>query len=133
MTDEVEPGLSDRYRFASPWPMFVALGFVLSEVGIFLGLPAIAVGGLLLLGASVAGILRESAYAHNVWVVLAGMGALFGAFGVAILLSQQPATLAVAELGHPNGIVARGKAVIAAAVILVVVGLAGAVSERLAV
>ena len=137
MTDEVEPGLSDQYRFASPWPVFVALGFALSEVGIFLNLPSLAVGGLLLLGGSVAGILRESAYADSVWVTLAGLGVLFGALGGALLavpvLGGDPISLGLPALGHPNGFVARGKAVLAAATILVVVGFVGAVSEKTAV
>lgn len=59
------PGLSDQYRTASPWPVFVALGIVISELGILFGLFPLAVGGLLLFGGSVVGILQESGYVES--------------------------------------------------------------------
>src|SRR6056297_3336550 len=86
MTDE--PGLSDQYRMASPWPLFVALGLTLSEVGIIIGIFAVAVGGLLLLGGSVAGILKESGYVEALWGSLFGFGALLLVAGGALFVSQ---------------------------------------------
>lgn len=46
----------------SPWPIFVALGVTLSEVGVLFGIRSVTVGGLLLFVGTVAGILRESGY-----------------------------------------------------------------------
>ncbi|WP_449271457.1 DUF7541 family protein [Halobaculum saliterrae] len=47
---------------ASPWPPLVAIGFVLSEIGVLLGLRPVSVAGLLLFVVSVAGILTEAGY-----------------------------------------------------------------------
>jgi len=129
MSEQVDaPG---GYRRASPWPVFVALGFALSELGIFVGLYPVAVGGLLLLAGSVAGILRESDYAPDVWRPLAGLGAAFAVLGVAVVATQvDPATLDVlAAVNDPDGIVGRGLAIAGTGVILLTVGLVGAVLE----
>lgn len=124
-------GVSDRYRKTSPWPLFVALGVALSELGVFVGLYPVAVGGLLLLAGSVAGILRESNYAADVWRPLAGLGAAFGLLGVAIVATQvDPATLNVlAVVGDPGGIVGRGLAIAGAGTILLAIGVVGYVLE----
>jgi hypothetical protein len=75
-----ESGVREKPR-VSPWPVFVALGLVLSEVGVVLGVGAIAVGGVVLFGTSVVGILRESRYAATLrWPAL-GVGTLFAALG----------------------------------------------------
>ena len=81
-----EPGLSDQYRKSSPWPLLIALGLPLSEIGIILGLYPIAVGGLLLLLGSIAGILRETEYVRSPWPVFAGMSAVLVAVGIAVFV-----------------------------------------------
>lgn len=84
---EEQPGLSDQYRQSSPWPVFIALGFALSELGILFSgvLLPLAVGGVVLLEASVIGILRESKYASTLWAPALGVGALFALAGGALL------------------------------------------------
>lgn len=84
---EEQTGLSDRYGKSSPWPLFVALGLVFSELGILFGSAAVAVGGLLLLAASATGILRESGFADTlsrsalvIGVILLALGGLLVAF-----------------------------------------------------
>lgn len=84
--DVDETGLSDQYPKASPWPLFVALGLVLSEAGVLFGVPAVAVGGILLFAASVVGILRESGYADSLWGPSLALGVLFAALGAAAYL-----------------------------------------------
>ncbi|WP_416839100.1 cox cluster protein [Haloferax sp. DFSO52] len=77
------PGLSDQYRTASPWPVFVALGIPLSELGLLFDVFPLAVGGLLLFTGSIAGLLRESGYVKSTMrsvVVLAGLLFAFGGF-----------------------------------------------------
>jgi len=99
-----QPGLSDQYRRASPWPLFVALGIVFSEVGVFLGITALAVGGILLLAGSVVGILRESAYTETLWRPALGVGALFFVVGL-LVRTLTGATTRGANIAIAGGLV----------------------------
>lgn len=77
-------GMSDQYRKASAWPLFVALGLAIAEVGVFLDLVALAVGGLLLLVGSLAGILRESGYLATPWGFIGALGAILAVVGIVL-------------------------------------------------
>lgn len=81
---EGEPGLSDRHRKASPWPLFIALGFALAEVGVVLDLIAIAIGGLLLLVGSLGGITSEAGYTETPWSFIGGLGLLLAVVGTVL-------------------------------------------------
>jgi hypothetical protein len=114
------PGLSEQYRTASPWPLFVALGLPLSEVGVLFGLFPVAVAGLLLFCGSIAGLLSESEYAATPWPAVGVSGVLCLAVGAWFLY------------GGPN-LPLRGQAVGAAGILLVagaVVGKLVAFSQR---
>lgn len=78
------PGLSEEYRRASPWPLFIALGLPIAEVGILFGLVPLAVGGLLLFCGSIAGMLREAEYTASAWRALAALSLLVVAGGAAL-------------------------------------------------
>ena len=107
-----QPGLSDQYRMASPWPIFVAFGIPIAELGILFDVFVVAVGGLLLFCGSLTGMIRESGYAKTAWrplVVFAGL--LFVVGGV----------LAFTEVN----LVTRGYAIITAGALLAVAGIAG--------
>ncbi|SDF85584.1 DUF7541 family protein [Halorientalis regularis] len=124
---EEEPGLSDQYRKASPWPMFVALGFVLSEVGIIVGIFSIAVGGLLLFGGSVAGILKESAYVETLWGSLLTFGGVLAVIGVGVVawrVGVDPGILVdvIVAPGDFGLLVPRALAVAVAGIILLAAG-----------
>jgi hypothetical protein len=125
MSDEVEPGLSNRYRKASPWPVFVALGFVVSEVGVVLGLFPVAVGGLLLFGGTAAGILSEAGYVARPDRSLVAFGVVLISFGLLTVgLNVDPAALSVTGLLDPSKpFVYRGMAIASSGVILCVLGL----------
>jgi len=75
------PGVDEGYRRSSPWPIFVAFGLAISEVGVFVPLFPVAVGGLLLFSGSLAGILRESGYVEDVWTAFGTLGAALTAIG----------------------------------------------------
>jgi hypothetical protein len=105
------PGLSDQYRTASPWPVFVAFGLVISEVGILFGLFPIAVGGLLLFCGSLAGLVHEAGYASTPWRMLAALGVVFLVAGGALTTTDVAAT--------------RGYAIVVAAAILLVGAVVG--------
>lgn len=106
------PGLSDQYRMASPWPLFVALGIPISEIGILFDLFPVAVGGLLLFSGSVAGMAYESGYAETPWRALAVLSVILSVFGGALVVADVD-------------LVTRGYAILAAALILLVGGVVG--------
>src|SRR6056297_3496059 len=98
---EEQPGLSDQYRTAIPWPVFVALGLPLSEIGVFIGLFPVAVFGLIVFGGSVAGILTESGYAERPWPTLVGVGGLLAAIAVGLAVAYLPiSALVPANVGE---------------------------------
>lgn len=78
------PGVDEGYRRSSPWPIFVAFGLAISEVGVFVPLFPVAVGGLLLFSGSLAGILRESGYAEDAWTAFGALGATLAILGVGL-------------------------------------------------
>ena len=130
-----EPGLSDQYRMASPWPMFVALGLAISEVGIFIGIFALAVGGLLLFGGSVAGILKESGYVDQLWSSLLGFGVALTVAGgglVAWQVGVDPGTMleVTSNPGNFGRVVPRALAITISGLILLATGATGRVLER---
>lgn len=114
-----QPGLSDQYRRASPWPMFVAFGIPIAEVGILFDLFALSVGGLLLFCGSVAGMLQEAGYAETPWPPLVFCGGLCLVVG-AVLAFTDLVSLGTVDL------VTRGQAILVAGGILGVGGVAGA-------
>jgi hypothetical protein len=79
------PGLSEQYRKASPWPLFIALGVPISEIGLVFDVLPIAVGGLLLFCGCLAGMLQEAGYIDTPWRALGVMALLLFGFGGAIL------------------------------------------------
>lgn len=125
-----QPGLSDQYRMSSPWPLFVALGFALSELGIFLALVPLSVGGLLLFTGSIAGIIREAGYTDQPWGTLGILGLILVVLGSVLVATQvsTPSVDAVSSLligilsNKPNGIVVRGVSIVFAGVIAFVGG-----------
>jgi hypothetical protein len=118
-----QPGLSEQYRRASAWPLFVALGLPIAEIGVLFGLVPVAVGGLLLFVGSIAGIVQESGYVEQPWNLLAGLGVVLLIAGTALALSQVGISLDgfVSALGS-NGIVTRGISIVIAGVITLGVG-----------
>ena len=130
---EEQPGLSDQYRTASPWPVFIALGLALSEVGVFVGLFPVAVFGLILFGGSVAGILTESGYATRPWPTLVAVGAVLALVAAAIALWQIPANEFYVANIDDNGLLSRMVAVVVAGVVMAAMGSVGSILEQSAV
>lgn len=124
-----DPGLSAQYRKASPWPVFVAVGLALSEVGIVVGVFAVAVAGLLLFAGSVAGILHESGYTAGLWWPLVGFGVALSAIGGGLVVWQvgfafdvMAAAIASPASTTAGQVVPRALAIVLAGVILLAAG-----------
>ena len=127
---EEQPGLSDQYRTASTWPVFVALGLVLSEIGVFIGLFPVAVFGLILFGGSIAGILTESGYVSRPWPTLVGVGVVLALIAVGLTVVYVPTgALAIANIGE-GPVFTRLVAVASAGVVMVAMGGVGSVMEQ---
>lgn len=107
-----QPGLSDQYRMASPWPIFVAFGIPIAELGILFDVFVVAVGGLLLFCGSLTGLIREAGYAKTAWRPLAAFAALLLAIGGALVVTDV-------------NLVTRGYAIITAGAFLAAVGIGG--------
>lgn len=128
MADMAEQsGVGEGYRRASPWPLFVAVGLAVAETGVFLGVVPVAVGGILLLGGSCAGIIREAGYASTPWRPLRAIGAGFLALGGALWLIRVTtwSVPALVEAVTTDGVALRGAAVVIGGGLLVVAGIAG--------
>lgn len=110
------PGLSDQYRRASPWPVFIALGIPIAELGILFGVVALSVGGLVLFCGSIAGMLEETGYVATPWRALGIMAVICLSGGATFLF--------------PLGLATRGYAIIAAGILLLLGGVAGELFVR---
>jgi hypothetical protein len=110
-----QPGLSDEYRKASPWPVFVAFGLAIFEVGIVWPLFPVAVGGLLLFVGSVVGILRESGYIADPWKGLVAASVVCLAAGALVALTTT------------GSVHLRGIAILAGGLVVLAGGVFGAI------
>ncbi|QZY00537.1 DUF7541 family protein [Halobaculum rubrum] len=115
------PGLSEEYRMVSPWPLFVALGLPIAEIGILFGLIPLAVGGLLLFCGSIAGILRENGYVSSTWRGLAGLSVLVVAGGLALWY---------ADMTTASDLLIRAYAMIGTGVLMLLAGVGGDLFAR---
>lgn len=116
-----------RVGGTSPWPILVAGGLALSEVGILFGVVPLAVGGLLLFGGSCAGILHEAGYATSPWRPLQAIGGLFVLLGAGVWGVRLPAFTVRAALRAVavDSVALRGVAICVAGGFLVLGGVVG--------
>lgn len=123
--------VNDRVGRVSPWPLFIAIGLGLSEVGIVFGLVPLAIGGILLFGGSCAGILHEAGYVASLWHPLRAIGGLFCVLGGGLWLIRLPTyTIQSGVQTIALDIVAlRGVVILVAGGLLVATGLLGPIWE----
>lgn len=113
-----QPGLSDQYRKASPWPLFIALGLALSEVGVVLDIVQVTVAGLLLLTGSVVGIVQEAGYVDTPWPLAAAIAVVLIVAGGAL------------DVLYQNQIAFRGLAIAVAGGLILLASIVGRVRQR---
>lgn len=106
----------------SVWPLVVAMGLTVSEVGVFMGVYPLAVGGLVLFVASVAGITHEAGYTGRPWRLAGALGVVLVAVGVWMVSTQVPLAVdpVVAAVEGADGIVLRGFSVVGAGLVAAV-------------
>lgn len=129
MEAEPEPGVSERYEKTSAWPLVVAFGLVLSEIGILFNLYPVAVGGLILFVGSVSGIVHEAGYVARPWRLLSALGATLAVLGMLVVSTQVDGGVSayLAQADAINQISQRGFTIAATGL---VVALAGIVMPR---
>lgn len=106
----------------------VAVGFVLSEIGVLFGSVPVILGGLLLFGGSCAGILRETEYVQTIWTPLKTIGALFVVVG-GILWGSTVSIVTVdaaIQVLETDRVALRGVSILLGGGLLTLVGFAGA-------
>lgn len=111
----------------SAWPIAVALGLAIGEVGVLLGLVPVAVSGVVLFGGGIAAISRESGLATDPWHPLAAVGGVIGALslGVWSLRVYEFSLSAYLARVTTDAIAVRAAVVFVAAVVLLGAGLVG--------
>lgn len=119
MVDHSREVGTERTDAARPWPLLVAVGLVGSEVGIVVDLVPVAVVGLVVFAASVAGILADADYVDRPVSLAAGFGAAFVAVG-AVLAVHGTGILSIGLLEPLSGLTSRGVALVGAGVVTVV-------------
>ena len=114
---------------SSPWPVIAALGIAATEAGVLFGLVPIAVGGVLAVGASGAGMAREVGYAEDPWRPLRAIGAVIAVCSAAvwIAIAPTPTPNGLVTAAATDGIAVRAAVVCAAAALLIVAGASGPV------
>lgn len=122
---ETESALSEQYAKSSPWPVVVALGLVISEIGILFGLYPVAIAGLVMFAGSVSGIVHEAGYVASPWRLLSGLGVALVVVGVALVSTQVNGGVSayVAQASVENGVTLRGFTIAATGAIVAVAGI----------
>lgn len=123
--DDPDAGLEDRKPSASVWPMFVAFGLAIAEVGVVVGVFVLTVVGVLMFTGSVAGIVSESGYVENGWRLLAGFAVVVFALGAAVFVAYGGSVGGSELIGVPNAIAYRGLSMIAAGIITLLTAVVG--------
>lgn len=126
---ESSTSATERRFVSTPWPPLVAVGFVLSELGVFVGSIPVVLGGLVLFGTSCAGIFRETEYVQTIWTPLKLLGALFVLIGGVLWGSTvSPLTVdAAVRVLQSDRIALRGASILLGGTILLFFGFVGPV------
>jgi hypothetical protein len=107
-----------RTDAATPWPVLVAVGLAGSEVGLVVDLAAVAVAGVVVFAASVAGILADAGYVDRPLGVAARLGAAFVVLG-GVATVHGTGTLPIGVLEPLSGLASRGVALVLAGVVTI--------------
>lgn len=126
MVDE-SPGMTTPPRpKASVWPMLIAVGLAVSEVGVLFAILPLSVFGLLLFAGGVAGIVTETGYVDQPWPTLGGLALVLLAIGGAMFVGYDGTFLTGGDvIAVPNGIAYRGVSIAVAGALALGIALYG--------
>ena len=124
--------VSDHKPSASLWPMFVAFGLAIAEVGVVVGVFVFTVVGVLLFTGAVTGILAESGYVDRPWRALGVLGLVVFSLGAAVFVAFDGVVGGAELVAVPNAVAYRGLSMIAAGVLTVLTAGVGSVRGELA-
>lgn len=74
----------------SPWPLALAFGLAVAEVGIFLGFAVVAAPGVVFFGASLAGAIDEAGYGRSRPYLLAAIAVAIAVLGIGAVVAALP-------------------------------------------
>jgi len=117
--------VTDHESSTSLWPMFVAFGLAIAEVGVVLGVFVLTVVGVLAFTGAVAGILEESGYVDDAWTTLGVLAVLVVVAGTAVFTAYGGVFGGSALVGVPNAIAYRGLSMIAAGALALLASVVG--------
>lgn len=75
---------------STPWPLALAFGLAVAELGVFLGFAAVAAPGVVFFGASLAGAVDEAGYGRSRPFLLVVVAAAIAALGVVAVVAALP-------------------------------------------
>lgn len=119
-----------EYRRTSPWPVLVALGLALSELGVFVGLFPVAVVGLVLFGASVSGALAATGYVERPLLGTGAIGALLVVAALAVAAWRGSIGTVALDAFGTDPVFSRVLSVAVGGALLVLAAVAGALADR---
>lgn len=110
---------------SSPWPVLVAVGLAVSELGVFVGSVPFSVAGLVLFGGAAAGLAHEAGYGGSPAGPLLVAGGLLVVVGGGVWATRLHAFTVPALLAAPavDGVARRGVATLVAGGLLAGTGL----------
>ncbi|NHN40149.1 cox cluster protein [Halorubellus sp. JP-L1] len=125
--------VTDHKPSASLWPMFVAFGLAIAEVGVVVGVYVLTIVGVLTFTGAVAGILHEAGYVDDAWTTLGVLAVVVLVAGTAVFALYGGAVGGPALVAVPNAIAYRGLSMMAAGGITLLASVAGFTRKELAV
>lgn len=118
MVDESSEAATPPRPKASVWPMLIAFGLAISEVGVLFAVLPLSVFGILLFAGGIAGIVTETGYVDQPWPTLGGLAFVCVAVGGSLFVLNGGGLVQNGELvAVPNGVAYRGVSIAVAGVL----------------
>jgi hypothetical protein len=124
--------VTDDKPSASLWPMFVAFGLAIAEIGVVVGVFVFTVVGFLMFTGAVTGILYESGYVEKAWQTLGVLATVVLVLGFGVFLGFGGVVGGTELVSVPNAVAYRGLSMIAAGLLTLLTAGVGSVRGEFA-